>query len=177
MTWLYDSTIELRGKTYHVWTGDHKEGFVAYTLTHQPDPSLGIDYVTPKPTSGFWAGLEAFNDYITRMKPLNLPAGIPITACATMEESMAADLELAKELAEDDMNHTLAAGNKVTCVDDKGPIDIEDKDNPKAPKRKGIVCEEIQAGEIYTIKSVVEDLVMLIEVPTRWWQARRFINC
>ena len=56
MNWEYEKHIEYMGKTYHLWSAIHREGYRAYTLTHQPsDPT--IPFVKPK-GSGHWRSLE-----------------------------------------------------------------------------------------------------------------------
>lgn len=52
--WEYDSTHEKLGKTYHLWKCKHREGYTAYTLTHQP-AERHKDYVVPM-GSGHWVG-------------------------------------------------------------------------------------------------------------------------
>ena len=58
MNWTYDSTVERRGVTLHVWSAPHRDGYTAFTLTHQPHMTTRLDFV--KPTgSGHFDSLEA----------------------------------------------------------------------------------------------------------------------
>lgn len=52
--WVYESAHELGGRTRHLWSCQHREGYTAYALTNQPaDPRL--DFVKPA-GSGHYVG-------------------------------------------------------------------------------------------------------------------------
>lgn len=59
MEWEYDRHIEYEGKTYHLWSAPHREGFTAYAVTHQPPAGAKIDFVKPPKECGFFTSLEA----------------------------------------------------------------------------------------------------------------------
>lgn len=58
--WEYEQVLELRGKTLHVWSCEHKEGYRAFQLTHQPADST-LSFVKPRGT-GHWTSLEGFSE-------------------------------------------------------------------------------------------------------------------
>jgi hypothetical protein len=67
MEWEYERHVEHEGKTYHVWSAQHREGYTAYQLTLQPDSKTGLDYVKPTGNAHF-TSLEA----ITRRTGIEL---------------------------------------------------------------------------------------------------------
>ena len=57
MNWEYEKHVEYRGKTYHLWSAIHREGYRAFTLTHHPADTMA-PFVKPQ-GSGHWTSLES----------------------------------------------------------------------------------------------------------------------
>lgn len=58
-SWEYNTTIEYKRKTYHIWECIHTEGYLAFTFTHQP--TNGLSYVLPI-GDGHYVGVEGVKD-------------------------------------------------------------------------------------------------------------------
>ena len=59
--WEYEACLTSEpGKTYHLWSCQHKNDYIAWALTHQP-ADINLSYVKPM-GSGHFVSLEALGE-------------------------------------------------------------------------------------------------------------------
>lgn len=58
--WEYECVLEANRKTFHVWSCQHREGYTAFALTHQPAAGSRLSFVKPTGTSHYtsWEALR-----------------------------------------------------------------------------------------------------------------------
>lgn len=78
--WVYDHHVEFRGKTFHVWTCKHREGYDAYALTRQPPAGSRVDFVKPTGTGHFTSAAAVIRHFTEW--PANSPTPSPIVPSA-----------------------------------------------------------------------------------------------